>query len=313
MLNKSYFIERSCPCCFSGDSHADKVVTSPVRSENLSMENLEECWTGFFKEKSFFTYIQCPHCKLLYTQINFSPIELARLYANLPENMSTVPPNALAATQNGYFKRLQKWTKLLGGDYLEIGPDSGLFLTNCVQFQDYSKYWLFEPNENVIPALNNILQNQEKKIYADIGQIDEVPDSSVQTAVAVHVLDHLLDPLGSLKQLRKKMKATGHLLIVTHDETSILSKIFGWKWPAYCLQHPQLFNFKTTKTILLNAGFEVLEQAKTVNYFEIGFLLKHFFWAIGLRKIQIPDLAVFRVILPLKLGNIITIATPAKE
>lgn len=313
MTDKSSLIERRCPCCSSSDTHVDKVVASPVRSENLSIENLEEYWTGFFKEKSFFSYFQCSHCKLLYTQKNFSPIELARLYANLPENMSTVPPSALAATQNGYFKRLQKWTKLLGGDYLEIGPDSGLFLTNCVQFQDYSKYWLFEPNENVIPILNKVLQKQEKKIYADIGQISEVPDASIQTAVAVHVLDHLLDPLGSLIQLRKKMKANSHLLIVTHDETSILSKVFGWKWPAFCLQHPQLFNFNTTKNILLNARFEVLEQAKTVNYFEIGFLLKHFFWAIGMRKVDIPDYAIFRIILPLKLGNIITIATPTKE
>jgi len=313
MVNKSYFIERCCPCCFSDKSHVDKSVSSPVRSEDLNKENLEECWTGFFKEKSFFTYFQCPDCKLLYTQKNFSPTELARLYSNLPENMSTVPPDALAATQNGYFKILQKYEKTLEGDYLEIGPDSGLFLKNCVKYQSYNRYWLFEPNENVIPNLDNFLQNEEKKIYSDIGQIDEVPDACVQTAVAIHVLDHLLDPLGSLIQLRKKMKNTGHLLIVTHDETSLLSKIFGWKWPAYCLQHPQLFNFKTTKTILFNAGFEVLEQAKTVNYFEVGFLLKHLLWAIGLRKIQIPDLALFRVVLPLKLGNIITIAKPVKE
>ena len=313
MKTNNYFYKRDCPSCASDSSLSTVAVCAGVRSEDLEVTQLEQYWSGFFKEKSFFTYYRCPNCSLLFAPYNFAPSELQRLYANLPENMNTVPMEALVATQHGYFKKLQSTANLLKGDYLEIGPDTGLFLTNCLRARRFCKYWLFEPNQNVLPALNATLGDQENEIYSDIAQVERVSNNSIQTAVAIHVLDHLLNPSVVLRQLRGKIKKNGQLLIVTHDERSILSRLLGRRWPAYCLQHPQLFNFKTTRNILEGSGFRVLHQAKTTNYFEIGYLLRHLLWAVGIRFIKIPDISIFRIIIPLKLGNIITIATPVVE
>jgi len=59
------------------------------------------------------------------------------------------------------------------------------------------------------------------------------------------------------------------------------------------------------------AGFEVLERRKTVNFFGIGFLLKHLLWAFGIKAKSIPSFG--RLTLGLKLGNMLTIATPKAE
>ena len=134
-----------------------------------------------------------------------------------------------------------------------------------------------------------------------------IPDNSLNVVVAIHVMDHLLNPVSLLKELRKKLKPQAKFLIVTHDESSLLRRLFNWRWPAFCLQHPQIYNKKTTKNILEIAGFLVLKQSKTINYFKISFLLKHFLWALGLKVKSVPDF--WNLSIGLKLGNIITIAT----
>jgi hypothetical protein len=94
--------------------------------------------------------------------------------------------------------------------------------------------------------------------------------------------------------------------MVTHDESSLLRKIIGLRWPPFCLQHPQIYNPKSMIAILDKAGYEVIHQEKTTNYFPISFLIKHFFWAIGIRINWAPSF--FGLTLGLKLGNLLTVA-----
>jgi hypothetical protein len=85
----------------------------------------------------------------------------------------------------------------------------------------------------------------------------------------------------------------------------------GWRWPAFCLQHPQIYNFSSTRALLEAAGFDTAEQHKTVNFFKLSFLLKHALWAFGFKIKSVPDFG--NLTLGLKLGNILTIATPKKD
>ena len=134
----------------------------------------------------------------------------------------------------------------------------------------------------------------------------KIPNDSVSTVVIIHVMDHLIDPVKYLKNIQKKLKKGAKILIVTHDEQSFLRKIFKIKWPAFCLQHPQLYNIKTTLNFLENSNYKVIAQSKTKNYFKISFLLKHLLWGLGIKVKDVPDF--FGITIGLKLGNIITIA-----
>jgi hypothetical protein len=135
-----------------------------------------------------------------------------------------------------------------------------------------------------------------------------VPDGAASVAVMIHVLDHLLDPVATLRDLRQKLRPDARLLIVTHDESSLLRRLFGWRWPAFCLQHPQIYSPFSMKRVLEAAGYTVIEQSKTVNYFRADFLAKHLFWALGVKVKNIPFLG--GMTLGLKLGNMLTIAEP---
>jgi hypothetical protein len=262
---------------------------------------------GFFKEKTIFSYTRCEACGLLYAPVFFRGEQLADLYSQMPPNMGSIPMEALHNTQIGYFSALAKRLPLKGS-YIEIGPDIGLFTENCRREANFEKYWLFEPNVDVLPQLTALMDGAEHRVIHDLFNFSEVPDQSAGAVVMVHVLDHLLDPAATLKELRAKMHKDAILLIVTHDEGSLLPKIVGKNWPAYCLQHPQIYNRSTIRKLLGKCDFKVLEQTKTVNHFPIAFLYKHGLWAMGIKVDNVPSFG--NAVVGLKLGNMMTVASP---
>tara|TARA_Y100000389_G_scaffold205114_1_gene263388 strand:+ start:37 stop:954 length:918 start_codon:yes stop_codon:yes gene_type:complete len=301
-------LKRKCPVCNSDNSA--KEIGSRKNASTSNYEDLKECWNGLFKEKIIFNYNRCINCGTLYCPTFFNNDHLAELYNQMPANMDEVPLSALIKTQGGYFNFLKK-NSTLSGDFMEVGPDIGLFTDFAVKKGNYNKFWLFEPNIGVKDALQSVVSSKKFSIIHKMEDFSEVKDNSIDTIVIIHVMDHLLDPLPYLKSIKKKLKSDGSLLIVTHNEKSLLRYIFKGKWPAFCLQHPQLYNLKTTSKLLSQAGFECVDQGRTRNYFKISFLIKHVLWAIGLKIKYIPDF--FGLTLGLKLGNIITIAKQKKD
>jgi hypothetical protein len=305
LMVDSVLLSRVCPVC---DKPADQPeVSSQIKAESMAYDALVPYWNGFFKEKVFFSYVRCGGCGLLYAPTFFNGPQLESLYGQMAPNMEEVPLEALRRTQRGYFDALKSCSDLTGG-FIEVGPDIGLFTENCVREGHYDEYWLFEPNRDVAPALAKMVEGKKSHIIHDMFGFSHVPDNAASTAVMIHVLDHLLDPVSTLRELRTKLKPDARLLLVTHDESSLLRRIVGWRWPAFCLQHPQIYSPNSIRKLLESAGYEVLQRRKTVNFFEVRFLLKHLLWAFGLKVRSVPSFG--GITLGLKLGNMLTIATP---
>lgn len=299
-------------CCICGpETTWLQGVQPPQPAEDLGFVQLKDQWNGFFKDtdhgRSFFSYVRCVACGLLYCPQYFYADQLANLYQNMPDNTAAVDLSSLRKTQYGYFQVLLPYLDKLQGDFFEMGPDIGLFTEHVVNKNRFNKIWLAEPNQSVWPQLHNLLEGQPSHLFSDLLEEDPIPNTVLGAAVMIHVLDHVLDPVQILSHLHKKMKDNSILMIVTHDESSFLASILKHKWPAYCLQHPQLYRPKSITHLLKKSGFRVLDIQKTYNHFPLGYLLNHLVWALGFKKRIFPDWTTVQ--LPLKLGNIITIAT----
>lgn len=307
-LSKEY-LHRYCPICRI-QTHSNLEVYSQIKAEDIRYENLVQYWNGFFKKKIFFSYARCNECHLLFAPIFYKPTQLQELYEQMPPNMDVVPMSALLKTQKVYFQELKRRSPLLNG-YVEIGPDIGLFLINCVSEGRFDHYWLCEPNKAVAAQLAKVMAGRKHIITEDMFSFSVIPDRSIGVAVMIQVLDHLLDPILTLTELRAKLLEDGKLLLVTHNEGSLLRKLIGWRWPAFCLQHPQIYNPQSIAKLLEASGFYVESIKRSKNYFEFSFLLKHLFWAFGIKINSIPK--IFNFTIGIRLGNIITIACPIKK
>ena len=296
---------RPCPACGDDPPRPEVVRSSSPEADSLSFEELRPYWYGFFQEKAFFSYIRCRQCGLLFCRRYFSEAQLVELYSRMPDNTAGLPARALRKTQKGYFQALRR-SSTLQGHYLEIGPDIGLFTRFCAGEGDFEFFWLLEPNRSVHEELKRVLVGKKHCLSDDMFDYSLIPDHRISTAVLIHVLDHLIDPRSALMEIRRKMAGRGVLLLVTHDESSLLARVLGSRWPAYCLQHPQLFSPFSLTALLTKTGYKILEIRKSYNHFPFLYLLKHLLWAAGLKKIPIP--LGHRFSIPLKLGNIITVA-----
>jgi hypothetical protein len=106
--------------------------------------------------------------------------------------------------------------------------------------------------------------------------------------------------------IARKLAPNGVAAFVVHNERSLLARVLGNRWPAYCLQHPQLYNPATLKTLLEHNGFRDVVVYPTVNYFPLGYLLSHGLYAVLRWKVNL-DFLSWPV--KLRLGNIMAIAT----
>jgi len=296
------FLRRACPACKT-DSPIDEVHSTP-RGEQLPFEELRQHWSGLFKEKIFFSYDRCGNCGLLFAPTYFTPAQLGELYGDMAPNMELVPGAALEATQLGYWQATKR-AAAMDGDYLEIGPDIGYVVRHAAREGNFNHFWLFEPNQAVHAQLADATQGKPHDISVAMDDLSAVPDGSVGLAVMVHVLDHVLDPVASLQRILHKLRPGGVLMIVTHNEKSVLRSVMGERWPPFCLQHPEIYNPDSMKRMVLGAGYSSADVQRSKNYFPLSFIARQaaFTFGVNLDKLPLPNFS-----LGLKLGNLITLA-----
>ena len=297
-------ITRACPCC--GSSEAIPVVHSQPPAEGAPFQAVRDCWIGFFKERLFFTYSRCRDCGLLYARRYFTPEKTAELCGDMPENMGDVPAPLLARTQRGYFDFFHR-LPLPSGDYLEVGPDTGLFTQHVARECTFADHHLFEPNRTALADLTRRMDGRPHRIHNRFLDFDAVADGSVAAVTMIHVLDHLLEPLETLRRLRRTLVPGGVVMVVTHDESSLMARLLGARWPAFCLQHPQVYRPRTIRALFERAGFRVLQTERSVNHFPVAYLAQHLAYALKLGRL--PAMLPESWSLPLKLGNFLTAAT----
>ena len=278
-------------------------MASKPPAEACEFPELRSSWRGFFKDqKTFFTYVACAECGQFYCPQYFTPPQIAELYGQMDDNTAGQDEALMVRAQRGYWEMLNRSVSLPQGDFVELGPDIGLFTRQALSSPELASYWMVEPNTAVHPTLDSLLGTEPHTILGDLEQIEKIPDGSVSLAVAIHVLDHLLEPQPLLEQLTRKLVSGGCIFAVTHSQASLAARAFGERWPAYCLQHPQLYAPKTLRQSFERAGLQNVRVKRTTNYFSVGYLLRHFFFAARLGHIDVPLPASW--VVGLKLGNI---------
>ncbi len=300
----TYLRRTHCPICDAPTSRA----TAEMQSQSPAEHSPPEAHINYFPtEKSHrpcFTYARCGDCGGLYCPVYFRQDQLNQLYAQQNENQIDVPLSSRAATQRAYVEVIQRFAPL-EGDYLELGPDIGLFTEAVAKAGRFGKFYLYEPNLAVHDALSDRMKGHDIRLSNELYRTGLVPPASLSLAVIIHALDHLLDPATILRAVYDDLKPGGSVLIVTHDEGSPLARMLGRRWPPYNLQHPQLFRRSSMKRLVERCGFKVTGFGGTANYFPAHFLVQKALGLAGLDGLvkgwtKSPDLR-------LQLGNLGTV------
>lgn len=298
------WLKRKCPLCFSSEIVPGSEVSAPFIADELTFNEVSEFWRGFRKDSCFFTYSRCAKCGLLYCPRYFTDEQLSILYSSMGDNSAGVSESVLERTQSGYFKKLVDYGFNSGGDYLELGPDTGL-LTKHFASGGTAAMTLIEPNFEVRDDL--LLSASDCDSVEILDSLSQISEKQIfDTIAGIHVYDHLVWLERELLRVNELAAGDARLLIVVHDEKSLLSKVLRRKWPPYCLQHPQLFNSDTISKALELAGFTDIQVYKSTNWFPIKHLGKMVTSLLGMPSSWTHKLPSREI--PLRLGNLIVVA-----
>lgn len=232
-----------------------------------------------YKIKHFnphFTMVKCKDCGLVYMDPRHNKDNLIKFYNEsyyAGDADYSYADERLNSKSNSiiYKKRLsviESYLKNKNGDkkILDIGCSFGGFLvaarekgweTYGIEMSKYSANYAV--NENKLNVQNASIENTD------------LIDNFYNAVNMVEVIEHLTDPLGSLKKIYESLRPNGVLLIQTANANSLKAKISGSRWEYFLPGHLYCFSRKTLVRMLEKVGFQI---EKIYSGDELGIITK---------------------------------------
>ncbi|MGB8261720.1 MAG: class I SAM-dependent methyltransferase [Terracidiphilus sp.] len=209
--------------------------------------------------------VRCKHCGLLYA----SPREIEHEYsisydADIDFSVDEVAAKRLEKEelQVADYRQTQGLLRALHperGRLLEIGSSFGFLLASFAQ--DEWKTVGVDP-------YSGACRYARKRFGLDIreGILEEagIDDGSCDVVIMNHVIEHLPDPLGTLRLIRRVLKPGGHLVIETPRYDTLTFKLLGRRERSIrCDGHVYFFTAETLTRMCEAAGFRLTKRWTT--------------------------------------------------
>jgi SAM-dependent methyltransferase len=114
--------------------------------------------------------------------------------------------------------------------------------------------------EGVEPNHNSARYAQEElsiPVATSILEQADVPDGSADVVVMLHVIEHIPDPVGTLKEIFRVLKPGGHLVLETPRYDTLMFRLFGKRERSVsCDGHILFFTSESLAQAYSLAGFE---------------------------------------------------------
>ena len=235
-----------------------KPKTTPINCPLCHSNNCRKFLTKFEMN-----LVKCRKCSLIYANPRIHESELLRRYTSsfffdeyLPAFKATSKQYDLTIIRSHFFLFLQLITKYYkpGKKLLDIGCGAGFFLKAAEEIG-----WEAEGIE-ISPVASAYAQNIVKVKVLE-GKLEDLrlPAENYDLVVLIETVEHLMNPLETLKEINRILKKAGVLIISTPDYKSLSRLFLGKNWAVLSPEeHFSVFTQKALFRILQKAEFCVL-------------------------------------------------------
>lgn len=140
--------------------------------------------------------------------------------------------------------RILRRRKLTGGALLEVGCGYGYFLEAARPF--YTRRVGTEMSADAAATARGT------GAEVHVGGLEELPGGErFDLVVALHVIEHVYDPVVFVDRLLAHVKEGGHLLLATPDMGSHWRRVLGKRWPSFKYpEHVVLYDRQTLGSLM---------------------------------------------------------------
>lgn len=182
-----------------------------------------------------------------------------------------------------------------GGNLLDIGCGGGSYLYRLKQW-GWNVY-------GVEPGAAGAAQARSLGLNVYQGEIEEAgfPDSSFDVVRLSHVLEHLTDPHGTMREIRRILKPDGMVYVTVPNARSLNFWLFGENW--YGLDAPRhviSYSPKTLRFLCDATGLEIIRMRFRSGPFNFVRSVKYYLeetgdhWPLWMQRINWPGNKLIR-------------------
>jgi len=271
----------SCNLC--GERDGRVLFDRPYQLGSMSEAGTFAATTDEFL--SYGRVVSCRSCRLAYTDPRPTREALLRGYGECVDESYVEQGTARSINGHLSLNTLKRFAK--EGRLLEVGASTGYFL-NAARV-DFDVVGL-EPSAWAARIARERFKLDVREAAFEPGKLEA---ASFDCVAMIDVIEHVVDPLETLREAARVLKPGGLLYLVTPDIGSLSARLLGASWWGLRPAHIYYFDRRTMTAMLEKAGFEVALVKSFGRIFSWGY------WASRMRNYPAP---VYRSILTLISG-----------
>lgn len=204
--------------------------------------------------------VKCRRCSLIYSNPRIRPVDqdlIQEYHPSLTKNAEEYDPSRFEKERmqvRDYADTMKYLASLYPrrGRLLELGCGMG-FLLNAFSEDGWDVIGI-EPDRGFCEFIE---KRHGLKAIPSILEKSGILDNSLDVVVFIHVIEHVPDPLATLRSIYRVLKPGGHLVIETPRYDSLMFKLLRHRERSVsCDGHIYFFTTETLRKLYEKAGFE---------------------------------------------------------
>jgi 2-polyprenyl-3-methyl-5-hydroxy-6-metoxy-1,4-benzoquinol methylase len=267
LFDPKYFDHISCNLCGASDTQADVIFKPDEDNIPRTEEQLSKVYSSSSGHVLYERVIRCRNCGLIYISPRPKIPLIVGGYSTAEDHRYVSQERGRRISFEESLRTIKHFCKR--GRLLDVGAASGIFM----KMADDAGYETcgIEPSAWMCEAAKRLYD-----IEVFPGVLDEAgfEESSFDIATLWDVLEHVPDPMATLKEVRKVLKPGGLLLISYPRIDDFLARLFGRKWWFLLSVHLFYFTQETLSRYLECLGFNRMLHMMLFQRLEYSYLVE---------------------------------------
>ena len=255
-------IATKCPICESL-GNAVPVYPSNVDETSFSTEVFS---ARRLPDRRHYQWVRCKSCTLLRSDPVLD-VDLEKLYVESTFDYST----EIDGLKKTYLKLVNKALKgkSFKKSIFEVGGGNGFFL-EAAKDSHFAQVTGVEPSTE---AINAARADIKPHMIASMMKDGVLKENSFEVGAMFHTLDHLSDPVTTLKDCLRALEPGGVFVVAIHNERSWSARLMGERSPIIDVEHTHLYTLKSGEALFRKIGFTDVRSGAYYNHYSLAYIL----------------------------------------
>ena len=255
-------IATKCPIC---ESLGNAVPVYPSNVDEMSFST-EVFSARRLPDRRHYQWVRCKSCTLLRSDPVLD-VDLEKLYVESTFDYST----EIDGLKKTYLKLVNKALKgkSFKKSIFEVGGGNGFFL-EAAKDSHFAQVTGVEPSTE---AINAARADIKPHMIASMMKDGVLKENSFEVGAMFHTLDHLSDPVTTLKDCLRALEPGGVFVVAIHNERSWSARLMGERSPIIDVEHTHLYTLKSGEALFRKIGFTDVRSGAYNNHYSLAYIL----------------------------------------